>query len=93
MEPTMLMELTCQERSDRIAGNVKGRNDENSRHGGRVAAQAGAMISALTLAIINNLLLVRLAEIVHCYSTQAEAVQQIALEFARTRTTVATTIT
>jgi hypothetical protein len=51
------------------------------------------MISALTLAIINNLLLVRLAETVHCYPTQAEAFQRIALEYARTRTTVATTIT
>jgi hypothetical protein len=51
------------------------------------------MISGVTRAIPNNRSLEKLAEIVHCYSTQAEAFQQIALEFARTRTTVATTIT
>jgi hypothetical protein len=61
------------ERSDRIAGNVEGRNDENSRHGGRVAAQAGEMISGVTLAIPNNRSLEKLAETIHCYPKQAEA--------------------
>ena len=51
------------------------------------------MISGVTLAIPNNRSLEKLAETVHCYPTQAEAFQRIALEYARTRTTVATTIT
>ena len=81
------------ERSDRIAGNVEGRNDENSRHGGRVAAQANELISGVTLAIPSELSLEKLAETVHCYPTQAEAFQRIALEYSRTRTTAATTNT
>jgi pyruvate/2-oxoglutarate dehydrogenase complex dihydrolipoamide dehydrogenase (E3) component len=51
------------------------------------------MISGVTRAITNKLSLEKLAETVHCYPTQAEAFQRIALEYARTRTTVATTIT
>jgi pyruvate/2-oxoglutarate dehydrogenase complex dihydrolipoamide dehydrogenase (E3) component len=51
------------------------------------------MISGVTLAIPNNRSLEKLAETVHCYPTQAETFQRIALEYARTRTTAATTTT
>jgi pyruvate/2-oxoglutarate dehydrogenase complex dihydrolipoamide dehydrogenase (E3) component len=51
------------------------------------------MISGVTLAITNRLSLEKLAETVHCYPTQAEAFQRIALEYSRTRTTAATTNT
>jgi hypothetical protein len=55
--------------------------------------RAGEMIGGVTLAITNNLLVKKLAETVDCYPTQAGAVQRIALEYARTPTTVVTTIT
>jgi hypothetical protein len=51
------------------------------------------MIGGVTLAITNNLLVKKLAETVDCYPTQAGAVQRIALEYAKTPTTVVTTIT
>ena len=44
-----------------------------------VAAHAGEMISELTLAITNKLPMKPLAEPVHCYPTQAEVFQRIAL--------------
>jgi pyruvate/2-oxoglutarate dehydrogenase complex dihydrolipoamide dehydrogenase (E3) component len=44
-----------------------------------VAADAGEMISELTLAITNKLTMQALAETVHCYPTQAEVFQRIAL--------------
>jgi len=47
-----------------------------------VAAHAGEMISELTLAIANKLEMKALAETVHCYPTQAEVFQRIALEYA-----------
>jgi pyruvate/2-oxoglutarate dehydrogenase complex dihydrolipoamide dehydrogenase (E3) component len=50
-----------------------------------VAAHAGEMISELTAAITNKLPLEALAETVHCYPTQAEIFQRIALEYARSR--------
>ncbi len=56
-----------------------------------VAAHAGEMISELTLAITQKLPLEALAETVHCYPTQAEVFQRIALEYASTRKTAATT--
>jgi len=46
-----------------------------------VAAQAGEMISELTLAITSKLTMEALAETVHCYPTQAEVFQRIALEY------------
>ena len=44
-----------------------------------VAALAGEMIGELTLAITNKLTMQALAEIVHCYPTQAEVFERIAL--------------
>lgn len=46
-----------------------------------VAAHAGEMISELTLAITSKLTMEALAETVHCYPTQAEVFQRIALEY------------
>ncbi|MGW5361963.1 FAD-dependent oxidoreductase [Actinopolymorpha pittospori] len=48
-----------------------------------VAAHAGEMISELTLAVTNQLPLEALADTVHCYPTQAEVFQRIALQHAR----------
>ena len=50
-----------------------------------VAAHAGEMISELTLAMTHKVLLEVLAETVHCYPTQAEVFQRIALQYATTR--------
>ncbi len=50
-----------------------------------VAAHAGEMISELTLAITNKLTMQALAETVHCYPTQAEVFQRIALGFKPTK--------
>jgi pyruvate/2-oxoglutarate dehydrogenase complex dihydrolipoamide dehydrogenase (E3) component len=52
-----------------------------------VAAHAGEMISELTVAITHKVPLEVLTETVHCYPTQAEVFQRIALEYARTRKT------
>jgi pyruvate/2-oxoglutarate dehydrogenase complex dihydrolipoamide dehydrogenase (E3) component len=48
-----------------------------------VAAHAGEMISELTLAITNKLQMKALAETVHCYPTQAEVFQRIALAYGK----------
>ena len=50
-----------------------------------VAAHAGEMISELTLAVTNQVPLEALADTVHCYPTQAEVFQRIALQHARPR--------
>jgi pyruvate/2-oxoglutarate dehydrogenase complex dihydrolipoamide dehydrogenase (E3) component len=50
-----------------------------------VAAHAGEMISELTLAVTHKLPLDALAETVHCYPTQAEVFQRIALQYAGSR--------
>jgi pyruvate/2-oxoglutarate dehydrogenase complex dihydrolipoamide dehydrogenase (E3) component len=55
-----------------------------------VAAHAGEMISELTLAITHKVPLEVLAETVHCYPTQAEVFQRVALQYASTRKTAAT---
>jgi pyruvate/2-oxoglutarate dehydrogenase complex dihydrolipoamide dehydrogenase (E3) component len=55
-----------------------------------VAAHAGEMISELTLAITNKVPLEGLAETVHCYPTQAEVFQRIALQYAGSRQNAAT---
>src|SRR5215831_10992729 len=55
-----------------------------------VAAHAGEMISELTLAMTHQVPLEGLAETVHCYPTQAEVFQRMALEYAKTWKTAAT---
>ena len=45
------------------------------------AAHAGEMISELTLPITRKMPLDGLAETVHCYPTQAEVFQRIALQY------------
>jgi pyruvate/2-oxoglutarate dehydrogenase complex dihydrolipoamide dehydrogenase (E3) component len=52
-----------------------------------VAAHAGEMISELTLAITNKLTMQALAETVHCYPTQAEVFERIALSYKPARMT------
>jgi len=48
-----------------------------------VAAHAGEMISELTLAVTSKLTMEALAETVHCYPTQAEVFQRIALAYVQ----------
>jgi pyruvate/2-oxoglutarate dehydrogenase complex dihydrolipoamide dehydrogenase (E3) component len=48
-----------------------------------VAAHAGETISELTLAVTTKLTMEALAETVHCYPTQAEVFQRIALEYVQ----------
>jgi len=52
-----------------------------------VAARAGDIISELTAAIEGGIGLGRLAEIIHPYPTQAEAIRKIADQYNRTRLT------
>ena len=54
-----------------------------------VAAHAGEMISELTLAMTHKVSLEVLAETIHCYPTQAEVFQRVALQYASTRKTAA----
>jgi hypothetical protein len=54
-----------------------------------MAAHAGEMISELTLAILHKVPLEILADTVHCYPTQAEVFQRVALEYAKVRKTPA----
>ena len=54
-----------------------------------VAAHAGEMISELTLAMTYKVSLEVLAETIHCYPTQAEVFQWVALQYASTRKTAA----
>jgi pyruvate/2-oxoglutarate dehydrogenase complex dihydrolipoamide dehydrogenase (E3) component len=55
-----------------------------------VAAHAGEMVSELTLAIAKKVPLDGLADTVHCYPTQAEVFQRIALQYASSRQIAAT---
>jgi pyruvate/2-oxoglutarate dehydrogenase complex dihydrolipoamide dehydrogenase (E3) component len=55
-----------------------------------MAAHAGEMISELTLAITNKVPLEGLANTVHCYPTQAEVFQRIALQYVGSRKIAAT---
>jgi pyruvate/2-oxoglutarate dehydrogenase complex dihydrolipoamide dehydrogenase (E3) component len=50
-----------------------------------VAAHAGEMIGELTLAITHKVPLEELGDTVHCYPTQAEVFQRIALQYAGSR--------
>jgi len=52
-----------------------------------VARHAGEMISEITLAIVGNLGLRALANVIHAYPTQAEAIKQVADAYNRTRLT------
>jgi pyruvate/2-oxoglutarate dehydrogenase complex dihydrolipoamide dehydrogenase (E3) component len=52
-----------------------------------VAANAGDMISEITLAMANGLGLKQIADTIHPYPTQAEAVRQVADAYNRTRLT------
>lgn len=55
-----------------------------------VAAHAGEMLSELTLAVTHKIPIEALAETVHCYPTQAEVFQRIALQYAGSRESTAT---
>ena len=48
------------------------------------------MISELTLALTHKVPLEVLAEMIHCYPTQAEVFQRVALQYASGRKTAAT---
>jgi pyruvate/2-oxoglutarate dehydrogenase complex dihydrolipoamide dehydrogenase (E3) component len=52
-----------------------------------VASHAGEMLSEITLAIVGNLGLKTLANVIHPYPTQAEAIKQVADAYNRTRLT------
>ncbi len=52
-----------------------------------VARHAGEMISEMTLAIVGNLGLRTLSNVIHTYPTQAEAIKQVADAYNRTRLT------
>ena len=52
-----------------------------------VARHAGEMISEITLAMVGNLGLRALANVIHAYPTQAEAIKQVADAYNRTRLT------
>jgi pyruvate/2-oxoglutarate dehydrogenase complex dihydrolipoamide dehydrogenase (E3) component len=52
-----------------------------------VARHAGEMISELTLAIVGDVGLKTLSNVIHCYPTQAEAIKQAADAYNRTRLT------
>lgn len=52
-----------------------------------VARHAGEMISEITLAIVGNVGLGKIANVIHPYPTQAEAIKQVADMYNRTRLT------
>lgn len=52
-----------------------------------VARHAGDMISEITLAIVNNIGLGKIASVIHPYPTQAEAIRKAADAYNRTRLT------
>ena len=52
-----------------------------------VARHAGEMLSEITLAIVGNLGLGTLSNVIHTYPTQAEAIKQVADAYNRTRLT------
>jgi len=52
-----------------------------------VARHAGEMISEITLAMVGNLGLKTLSNVIHTYPTQAEAIKQVADAYNRTRLT------
>jgi pyruvate/2-oxoglutarate dehydrogenase complex dihydrolipoamide dehydrogenase (E3) component len=52
-----------------------------------VARHAGEMISEMTLAIVGNLGLKTLGQVIHAYPTQAEAIKNVADAYNRTRLT------
>jgi pyruvate/2-oxoglutarate dehydrogenase complex dihydrolipoamide dehydrogenase (E3) component len=52
-----------------------------------VARHAGEMIGQMTLMLTHRLSLGKLASVIHCYPTQAEALKRIADQYQRTRLT------
>ena len=52
-----------------------------------VAAHAGEMISEITLAMVSDVGLKTIANVIHPYPTQAEVIKQIADDYSRTRLT------
>ncbi len=52
-----------------------------------VASHAGDMISEITLAMVGNIGLSKLANVIHPYPTQAEAIKKVADAYNRTRLT------
>lgn len=52
-----------------------------------VARHAGEMINEISLAIVGNIGLGTIANVIHSYPTQAEAVKQVADAYNRTRLT------
>ncbi|MGH7950063.1 MAG: mercuric reductase [Candidatus Binataceae bacterium] len=52
-----------------------------------VAAHAGEMLSELTMAIVGGIRLGKIAEVIHPYPTQAEAIKKIGDAYNRTRLT------
>jgi pyruvate/2-oxoglutarate dehydrogenase complex dihydrolipoamide dehydrogenase (E3) component len=52
-----------------------------------VARHAGEMISEITLAMVGNIGLATIANVIHPYPTQAEAIKQVADAYNRTRLT------
>jgi pyruvate/2-oxoglutarate dehydrogenase complex dihydrolipoamide dehydrogenase (E3) component len=93
---TYRLELAKVERAF-IDGEEEGFAAIYTRHGGGeivgatlVAGHAGEMISELTLAITHRLSLDALAQTVHCYPTQAEVFQRIALQYTASRKNRAT---
>ena len=52
-----------------------------------VAAHAGELISEITLAMVHNLGLGKIAAVIHPYPTQAEAIKKVADSYQRTRLT------
>jgi pyruvate/2-oxoglutarate dehydrogenase complex dihydrolipoamide dehydrogenase (E3) component len=52
-----------------------------------VARHAGEMISEITLAMVGNMGLKTLANVIHTYPTQAEAIKHVADAYNRTRLT------
>ncbi len=74
-EPEGLLKVHVRKGTDRILGATL------------VASHAGEMISELTLAMVGGLGLRTLAETIHPYPTQAEAIKKIADAYNRTRLT------
>ena len=70
-----LIKVHVRKRTDKIVGATI------------VARNAGDMISEITLAIVNKIGLGKIADVIHPYPTQAEAIKQIADAYNRTRMT------
>ncbi len=74
-EQTGFVKIHVAQRSDRILGATI------------VASHAGEMINEITLAMVNGIGLNRLANVIHAYPTQAEAIRKAANACSRERLT------